>query len=89
MASISIKLDTRSIKKDGTSPVVALVSAGKGKSFRLPIGISVSTKEWDSTKGIVRYGDNKLPYNLIISRIESSLKEKLLELLLKSRVRQH
>ena len=80
MASISIKLDTRSVKKDGTSPVVALISAGKGKSFRLPIGISVSAKEWDNAKGIVRSGDNKLSYNLIISRIESSLKAKLLEM---------
>lgn len=80
MATISIKLDTRSTKKDGTSPIVVLFSHGKNRAFRIPIGISLNAKEWDSTKGIVKSGINKLSYNHLISTIQSNLKTKIFEL---------
>lgn len=80
MATISIKLDTRSVKKDGTSPIVALFSDGAGRTFRLPLGISISTKEWDSAKECVKSGNNKTSYNYIISAVESNLKAKIYEL---------
>lgn len=86
MANTSIKLDTRSVKKDGTSPIVALISVGAGKSFRLPLGISISSKEWDIAKGSVKSGLNKLSYNLIIARAEASLKAKLIELDIEGRL---
>ena len=86
MASISIKLDTRSVKKDGTSPIVALVSAGSGKSFRMPLGISVSSKEWDANKSIVKSHPSRLSYNIIISQAQSNLKAKLLNLDIEGRL---
>lgn len=86
MASISIKLDTRSVKKDGTSPIVALVSAGSGKSFRMPLGISVSSKEWDANKSIVKLHPSRLSYNIIISQAQSNLKAKLLNLDIEGRL---
>lgn len=80
MASVKIKLDTRTAKKDGTYPVVASVSAGKGRNYRLPIGISVRPEHWEPIRGFVKNHENHTSYNMLITRTFARVNECLLML---------
>lgn len=80
MANVTIKLDTRTAKKDGTFPVVAYISAGKGRNFRLPLGVSVRPEYWDPAKGCVKNHESRVSYNMVITRSYSRLNESLLML---------
>ena len=80
MASVKIKLDTRTVKKNGTYPVVVYISAGKGRNFRLPIGVSVKPEHWDTAKGCVKNHDCRTSYNMVITRAYTRVNECLLML---------
>ena len=80
MASIKIALDTRTQKKDGTHPVIAVVSAGRNRSFRLPLGFSVAAANWNAAKTCVKNHSSSLTYNMVITKAYTRLTEKLLTL---------
>ena len=72
MATIKLRIDKRRQKNDGTYPVIIYVSH-RGKSERLPTGVSARETEWNSVDGLFfptnnHKGDNvKLRYMLSVA----------------------
>lgn len=52
MAKLSIKLDTRSVKAGGTSPLKLAVGQ-KGQTAYIPLGRNVRPDQWDEGSGTV------------------------------------
>lgn len=58
MASVTITLDTRARKQDGTFPVKIVVSH-KGRTAQHSLGVSLRRDEWDARRGVVVNNANK------------------------------
>lgn len=72
VTSVTISLDTRRSRKDGTFPLVLRISHQQ-KSASIPLKISLSKKDWDSNKRVIRKSYNTKES---ITRINNMLRQK-------------
>lgn len=86
MASNRLFLNEKTVKKDGTTVVYALVHIGN-KSIKINTGISVALDQWDKQKGrIIGIDQNTNDSNLIIDRCLSSINQIFVRYRLQNRI---
>lgn len=51
MPSVKVTLDTRTVKKDGTSPIKLRISASRLCNFYISTGLSVEPSQWEQSGG--------------------------------------
>ena len=79
MASVKLYLDTRTPKKNGTSPLKLGINH-RDKRFLLNLNISLSSEQWDSVNNKVVAHPRKQVLNSFISQIMADVNVCILEL---------
>lgn len=78
MVKVSIRLDTRRRKRDGTFPLKLAVS--RKHTFYVPLGVDVREEDWDEEAQVIRNGANKKILNAVLRQRCSDAETKLLQL---------
>ena len=86
MAKISIRLDTRRQKIDGTYPLKVAVHR-KGKTLLIPLNVSVRADEWDKAKQEVVKHSDRLTLNAVLRERLASVNARFFKLQLAGELR--